>query len=88
MSYSILLLLLIVSTATFAKDVRPEFTNPPQVASKDGVLETEFTVAPHTIELGGKTVTTNLYNGLFAPPTLRVRPGDTLKLNLRNRKKG
>jgi suppressor of ftsI len=69
-----------------AKDRRPAFAEPPQIASENGILETELTVAPHTIEVAGKKVTTNLYNGLFAPPTLRVKPGDTLRLKLTNKK--
>lgn len=82
-SFSILLLAC-APAAALAKDHQPEFADPPQIASENGVLETEFTVAPHTVEVGGKKVTTDLYNGLFAPPTLRVRPGDTLRLKVSN----
>ncbi len=65
---------------------RPDFVNPPEIKSENGVLETELIVAPHTIVVGGEKVTTNLYNGLFAPPTLRLNPGDTLRLKLTNQK--
>lgn len=64
---------------------RPDFVEPPEIRSENGRLVTELTVAPHTIQVDGKTVTTTLYNGLFAPPTLRVRPGDRLSLTLRNK---
>lgn len=86
--HSAFVVLLTAPCLALAKDGRPDFKDPPQIESQNGVLETEFTIAPHTIEVGGKTVTTNLYNGLFAPPTLRVRPGEQLRLKIRNRKKG
>ncbi|MEM7022813.1 MAG: multicopper oxidase domain-containing protein [Pseudomonadota bacterium] len=82
--------LLLVASAAAAQDAgeRPPFVDPPEVSSENGVLDTQLTVAPTTIEVGGQTVTTELYNGLFAPPTLRVRPGDKLLLNLHNRRGG
>ena len=80
------LVLLPLSAAADEAKERPVFKDPPEVKSENGELSTELTVAPHTIEVGGKTVTTHLYNGLFAPPTIRVRPGDQLRLKLRNRK--
>lgn len=84
----ILASIFILPLSAVAQDVRkgPPLVDPPDVSSKDGVLSTELTVAPHTIEVGGKRVTTHLYNGRFAPPTIRVRPGDQLRLKLRNRK--
>ena len=66
---SALLLLAPLAAAAKDKDHRPAFAEPPQITSENGVLEMELTVGPHTIEVGGKEVTTNLYNGLFAPPT-------------------
>ncbi|MEM7170046.1 MAG: multicopper oxidase family protein [Pseudomonadota bacterium] len=88
--YLLPLLMALVPTLSFAQSSkdRPEFAQPPEVSSSDGVLNTELTVAPHDIEVGGQKVTTELYNGLFAPPTLRVRPGDKLLLNLKNRRGG
>lgn len=70
------------------KHAQPTFVDPPQVKSVNGVLKTELTIAPNKIEIDGKKVTTDLYNGLFAPPTLRLRPGDTLLLNVRNQRDG
>lgn len=81
-------ILLLPFSAVAQTEKRPEFKDPPEVRSENGVLSIELTVAPHTIEIGGKKVTTYLYNGLFAPPTLRVRPGDQLRVKLRNRKEG
>ncbi|GAB5377936.1 MAG: hypothetical protein AcusKO_43980 [Acuticoccus sp.] len=54
--------------------------------SADGVLAYEMTVAPTAITVGGENVTTLLYNGLFAPPTLSLDPGETLKLHLVNKR--
>lgn len=85
-SSALLLLLAPLSAIAKDKDKRPAFAEPPQIKSEDGVLETELTVGPHTIEVAGKKVTTNLYNGLFAPPTLRLKPGETLRLKLTNEK--
>ena len=67
---------------------RPELKNPPEIKSKNGVLDVELDVGLTTIEVGGKRVTTHLYNGLFAPPTLRLRPGEKLRLKLRNNREG
>jgi FtsP/CotA-like multicopper oxidase with cupredoxin domain len=69
-------------------DERPAFQSPPDISSKDGSLTLELTAALKTIEVGGKQVTTYLYNGLFAPPTLHVRPGDKLLLKLNNKRDG
>lgn len=84
----LLLLLLPLVVLGQATPGRPAFTEPPEIRSENGRLVAEVTVSPRTIEIGGKRVTTNLYNGLFAPPTLRVRPGDKLVLTLRNRMEG
>ncbi|MEM7320522.1 MAG: multicopper oxidase family protein, partial [Pseudomonadota bacterium] len=67
-----------------SSNARPDYADPPALKSENGVLSAEFTVAPSTIEIGGKKVTTLLYNGLFAPPTLHVEPGDQLRLRVNN----
>ncbi|MEM8608800.1 MAG: multicopper oxidase family protein [Myxococcota bacterium] len=67
---------------------RPMFVDPPKIESKRGVLKSVLTIQPTTIEIGGVEVTTELYNGLFAPPTLHVKPGDQLRLLLQNRRGG
>jgi suppressor of ftsI len=82
--------LILFSLAAQAQEtgIRPAFREPPEISSVNGVLVTELTIAPHAIEVGGTKVTTNLYNSLFAPPTLRVQPGDKLVLTLHNRMHG
>jgi len=58
---------------------------PPEFVSRDGALHGTLTVAQNTINVAGQSVMASVYNDLFVPPTLRVRPGDTIFLTLRNR---
>jgi suppressor of ftsI len=61
------------------------FSNPPEIASQDGVLSTTLTVEPALLTVAGQQVTfLALYNGLYMPPVLRVQPGDLIHLTLRN----
>lgn len=61
------------------------FSNPPEIASANGVLDTTLTIAPATVSVAGEDVTfLGLYNGLYMPPVLRVEPGDTINLTLSN----
>lgn len=62
----------------------PAFQNPPEVVSRDGVLETTFTVETAEVDVAGQLVRTEVYNGLYVPPTLRVKRGDQIRLHLRN----
>ena len=61
------------------------FRNPPEISSSDGELRVKLTVAESTVEVAGQWVTTTVYNRSYTPPLLRVRPGDTLHLELDNR---
>jgi FtsP/CotA-like multicopper oxidase with cupredoxin domain len=61
------------------------FSNPPEIASADGVLSTTLTVEPAVLTVANEEVTfLALYNGLYMPPLLRVQPGDSIQLILRN----
>jgi FtsP/CotA-like multicopper oxidase with cupredoxin domain len=60
------------------------FRNPKEIFSRNGVLDTMFRVKFSRIRIGDKRVTTSVYNGTFVPPTLRVFPGDLLKIRLKN----
>lgn len=60
------------------------FEAPPVVTSSSGVLRASLTSAPSTVSVAGRQATLMAYNGLYIPPTLRVRPGDTIRLELRN----
>ena len=61
------------------------FRNPPELKSIGGELRTTFNVASTRFQVGGRTVTSAVYNGSYIPPVLRLRPGDTLHLELDNR---
>ncbi len=61
-----------------------DLPNPPELVSKDGVLKGTLTVAPAKVKVRGRTVVSNVINGSFVAPTLRVRRGDTIKLEAVN----
>ncbi len=67
-----------------ARAQRVTFQNPPEISSVGGVLTSTLTVQPAEVVVGGRRVSTNLYNGMYIPPTFRVNPGDTIKLRLVN----
>jgi suppressor of ftsI len=60
------------------------FEEPPFVASSAGVLRISLTPRMSTVTIAGRQATLMAYNGLYTPPTLRVRPGDTIRLRLIN----
>jgi suppressor of ftsI len=54
-------------------------------ASRDGLLETTLRAARHqNVLVAGQRVETILYEGTYPGPTLRVRPGDRLRIALVN----
>lgn len=60
------------------------FREPPVVASRNGVLQTSLTPALSIVGVAGHQAQLMLYNGLYIPPTLRARPGDTIRLRFAN----
>jgi FtsP/CotA-like multicopper oxidase with cupredoxin domain len=65
----------------------PPFQNPPVIASSNGELSTTLVVtytAPATTKLGDCQVYLRSYNGNLVGPTLRAKPGDTLRILLDN----
>jgi FtsP/CotA-like multicopper oxidase with cupredoxin domain len=63
------------------------FQNPPEIVSNNGVLKTNLIVQytnPDTTTIGGCPVHLRTYNGQLVGPTLRVRPGDVLDIDLDN----
>jgi len=60
-------------------------TEPPVLTSSNGVLDATLTVQATHTHVGGRPVLLRTYNGLESPPTLRVKPGDTLRIGLINR---
>lgn len=57
---------------------------PEQYVSGNGVLHTTITATREAIDIGGKSVVGTVYNGAYLGPTLRLRPGDRLELDLVN----
>src|SRR5438093_5370217 len=58
--------------------------DPAVVASHNGVLELTLTAARGPVQVGGQRVIAEAYNGSYLPPTVRVRPGDVIRLRLVN----
>src|SRR5437899_3338967 len=60
------------------------FRDPAVVASHDGVLALTLTAARGAMQVAGRRVIAQVYNGSYLPPTLRVQPGDVVRLRLVN----
>jgi FtsP/CotA-like multicopper oxidase with cupredoxin domain len=60
------------------------FREPPVVTSTAGVLRVSLTPRQSIVSVAGHQVTLMAYNGLYTPPTLRARPGDTIRVRLTN----
>ncbi|SNS31673.1 Multicopper oxidase with three cupredoxin domains (includes cell division protein FtsP and spore coat protein CotA) [Geodermatophilus saharensis] len=58
---------------------------PPTLSSQDGVLRTRLEVAETTVTVGGRRARLLTYAGTVPGPTLRLRPGDRLQVQLVNR---
>ena len=57
---------------------------PPEYRSQDGVLAVTIEAARTQVTLGDRTVQGATYNGVYAGPVLRVKPGDTLRMHFVN----
>ena len=64
--------------------VAETFTEPIVVASTAGVLRVSLIAKPSVVNVGGRRATVMTYDGRYIPPTLRVRPGDTIKIRFAN----
>jgi len=62
----------------------PEIVEPPTLQSVDGVLDLVLTAKPATVDVAGHSLLTNVYNGLYIPPVLRLKHGDELRLKFVN----
>ncbi len=58
---------------------------PPTLRAAGGLLEVELRMAEAEVDLGPRTGRLLAYNGTVPGPTLRLRPGDTLRVRLVNR---
>ncbi|MET3952529.1 FtsP/CotA-like multicopper oxidase with cupredoxin domain [Arthrobacter sp. UYEF36] len=61
-----------------------ELTQPPEERSTNGQLQVRLEAAPGQILLAGRQTAALGYNDGIPGPTLRVRPGDVLKIGLVN----
>ncbi|WP_341952167.1 multicopper oxidase family protein [Salinibacterium sp. TMP30] len=57
---------------------------PTELQSVDGALAVSLESSPQQVSIAGRNVQALSYNGGVPGPTLRVRPGDTLSVSLRN----
>ena len=62
-----------------------ELTQPPEERSRDGQLQVRLEAAPGPTLLAGRQTAAIGYNGGIPGPTLRLRPGDVLKIKLVNK---
>ncbi|WP_038055641.1 multicopper oxidase family protein [Thermus amyloliquefaciens] len=60
------------------------FPEPPVLQSREGLLQVRLKVAPTPVAVAGREAQLWTYGGSFPGPTLRVRPGDTVRLELEN----
>jgi suppressor of ftsI len=66
-----------------AKEQAP-LVQPPEIRSRDGVLDTTLTAAPGTVHLGNITFPGYLYDNAYMPPVLRARVGDVMRIAFKN----
>ncbi len=60
------------------------FGMPEVLTSRDGVLDVTLKAGEGSHQVAGRTAITFAYNGSVPGPTLRLRPGDTLRVRLVN----
>ncbi|HEX2526389.1 MAG TPA: multicopper oxidase family protein [Geminicoccus sp.] len=64
--------------------VLDDLPNPPEMRSKNGVLAGTLRFKPAEIVVRGRKVVSNVVNGNYMAPTLRIRPGDTIRVKAVN----
>jgi len=79
------LALLLSACANAAVERTGEFlANPPEFENVGGASRGTLNAQLTGVEIAGRQVVSTVYNGLYAPPTIRVRPGETIELDLVN----
>jgi FtsP/CotA-like multicopper oxidase with cupredoxin domain len=73
------------TSAPGAQAAAGELIEPPVIASRHGVLHATLVASEQRVQVGDEQVLAKVYNGSYAGPTLRVRPGDLVKVRLINR---
>lgn len=61
-----------------------DLRQPEVLSSRDGVLDVELEMTRTEVSIGGRSVWMHTYNGTVPGPTLRLSPGDTLRVALTN----
>jgi suppressor of ftsI len=85
-----LMILVAGALAALAPSAHPQgmadtLSDPPVVQSQAGVLRLSLIPSTSTVTVAGHQVALMTYNGRYTPPTLRVHPGDTIRLRFPNR---
>ena len=75
---------LVAPVAIHANEPIDDLPNPPELRSVDGALRGTLTIAPAEITVRGRKVLSNVINGNYMAPTLRVRRGDVIRLKAVN----
>jgi suppressor of ftsI len=60
------------------------FPELPELRAVDGVLRATLTAKEREVEIAGQPIRGRVFNGSFVAPTLRVRPGERIELELVN----
>ncbi|MFF4733971.1 multicopper oxidase domain-containing protein, partial [Streptomyces mirabilis] len=68
-------------TARATQDLR----DPAQIVSRNGLLRTRIVVERKKVRLAGRDLWALTYNGMYMPPTLRLRPGDRMEVSFENK---
>ncbi|MHA3771514.1 tyrosinase family protein [Verrucomicrobiota bacterium sgz303538] len=69
---------------SLARSTTTSFTEPDELRSVDGELRMTLVAVQAHNRIGDDPVFLRSYNGKLVGPTLRARPGDTLRISLRN----
>ena len=71
-------------TIDLRKYAGADFQNPEEIRSSSGLLKTSLEVIYGRNKIAGCDVNLRSYNGKLVGPTLRVKPGDLIQINLKN----
>ena len=67
-----------------ATAAQADFAEPTEIRAVDGVLRATLLAEEQEIEIAGQSILARVFNGSFVGPTLRVRPGERIELELVN----
>lgn len=62
----------------------PPLASGPEYRSADGILDVKIDARPTRVVIGSRTIEGATYNGSYAGPVLRLKPGDTLRMHFTN----